>query len=64
MLTNILSSPVLSNLPSYFKSVAEVVGLLHLVESTRICKGNSCGKSLEVAVNRGGVFKNRSGKIF
>lgn len=66
VLTNIISSQscrVLSSMPSHLKSVAEVVGILHLVESTNICTGNSDERCLEVAKCRGGIFKNRSGKI-
>ena len=58
------SCPVLTSMPSALTSVAEVAGLLHIVKSSTICTGNSDEKFMELATRRGGIFKNRSGKIW
>ena len=45
------------------RSVDKVTGLLHMIELSKICMGNSDIKFLKVAKCWDGLFKDRSGKI-
>lgn len=56
------SCPVLRYTPDTLDSVDRVLQFISVIESSKICRGNSEEKFMELAKRRIGVFKNHSGK--